>query len=127
MVPKKRREREGYYKQYYEKNKDAYHERYKRFRLKLRKLVIEAYGGKCACCGYSDIFRIIQGRGFLQIDHINGNGNKERRRLGLYSGIDTYLYLKHNGFPSGYRVLCGGCNVSMEPSQEKCELHRIVN
>lgn len=73
---------------------------------KLRKEVIEYYGGsppKCSCCGET-IFE------FLCIDHVNGGGCQQRKRLGLSSGSSFYAWLKRNHFPSGYQVLCANCN-----------------
>ena len=44
----------------------------------------------------------------LSIDHINGNGARHRRQLGLF-GTDFYRWLIKNNFPEGYRVLCMNC------------------
>lgn len=54
----------------------------------------------CVKCGFDD-YRA------LQIDHINGNGAKHRRELGT-----NYLYtwLRKNGYPEGFQVLCANCN-----------------
>lgn len=74
---------------------------------RLRKAVIEAYGGKCACCGEAH-------EEFLSIDHINGNGSRHRKSLskrGAKSATPFYLWLKRNGFPKDeYRCLCMNCN-----------------
>lgn len=66
---------------------------------------IEAYGGKCACCG-----EVV--KEFLTIDHEGGNGNEHRKSLFKYNvgGLHMYRWLKKNNFPSGYRVLCMNCN-----------------
>src|SRR3990167_6345931 len=69
----------------------------------MRELVIEKYGGKCACCNEADIK-------FLTIDHIDGNGNKHRKELNLGGGRSFYYWLRRNGYPKGYRVLCMNCN-----------------
>jgi len=67
--------------------------------------MIEAYGGKCQCCGEGE-------PGFLTIDHVNGNGNKHRQQLKL-GGWSFYLWLKKQGYPKGeYRLLCYNCNCS---------------
>lgn len=55
----------------------------------------------CACCGELEIK-------FLSIDHINGGGNKHRKKIGGGSGF--YLWLKNHKFPKGYQVLCLNCN-----------------
>lgn len=56
---------------------------------------------KCETCGTPDN---------LSIDHINDDGLEERKRLGNSGGYHFYLYLYHNGYPDGYRVLCRSCN-----------------
>lgn len=76
---------------------------------RLKKEAIDAYGGKCGCCGETNIV-------FLTIDHINNDGAKHRRELsgkdkkGTGGGTVTYLFLKKNNYPEGYRVLCFNCN-----------------
>jgi hypothetical protein len=72
-----------------------------RWALKLE--VIAFYGGQCACCGESNIY-------FLQIDHLHGGGRKHRSRIKTTAGIHFYVWLRNEGFPPGYRVLCANCN-----------------
>lgn len=64
------------------------------------------YGGRCACCGEAR-------REFLAIDHVEGGGNKHRRENNLKSGVAFTRWLKKNGFPEGFRVLCHNCNSAM--------------
>jgi hypothetical protein len=66
--------------------------------------VLQHYGGKqpsCKCCGFSD-FRV------LTIDHIEGGGRAHRLITG--KGMGLYLWLRKNGYPEGFRVLCHNCN-----------------
>jgi hypothetical protein len=75
-------------------------------RRELKREVIAAYGGKCACCGDAHWE-------FCTIDHINGGGTAHRKESGL-EGQAFYQWLKRNGFPQGeYRVLCMSCNFSL--------------
>lgn len=62
---------------------------------------------RCKCCGESE-------RDFLTLDHVNGNGNKERMEaLGrMGGGYRFYRWLIKRGFPPGYAVLCMNCNLS---------------
>lgn len=85
------------------KNKDAILRRQRRHRERLKREVVDAYGGACACCGESDIV-------FLAVDHINGNmGGKNRPRSEM--GAKLYARLRRAGFPQGeYRILCHNCN-----------------
>jgi hypothetical protein len=80
------------------------------------------YGGKCACCGYNDINKKIFGKRFLEIDHINGGGSKERRE-GRVTG-NLGVWLKKHGYPTGFRVLDAACNAAMEPGESICEIHK---
>jgi hypothetical protein len=78
-------------------------ERNKRDRI----AALEAYSNgspRCQCCGETHIE-------FLTIDHINGGGGKHRRELGKSSGR-VFRWLRNNGYPEGFRVLCINCNWS---------------
>lgn len=72
----------------------------------LKKQVIGHYGGVCACCGETTIE-------FLCIDHVNGGGARHREKLGMNGGVQFYRWLRRNHFPTGYRVLCSNCNLSL--------------
>lgn len=76
----------------------------KRFRDGRKKQVIDAYGGKCVCCGVVELE-------LLTIDHIVKIGSKKRKENGE-SGDRFYLKLIKAGFPSDYRCLCWNCNWS---------------
>ncbi len=49
---------------------------------------------------------------FLCIDHTNGDGAAHRKITGG-AGQRTYLWLRKNGFPEGFRVLCYNCNQAL--------------
>jgi hypothetical protein len=84
-------------------HRDKQLERSKATHTALKAAVIEAYGGKCSCCGESE-------PAFLTIDHIDGNG-ADKRRAGEGSGGALYSSLKRRGFPKeGYQLLCFNCN-----------------
>lgn len=70
-----------------------------RCQLSLRTKILDAYGGKCECCGED---RYI----FLTIDHIIPQSKKNRT-----DGSNLYRYLLRNNFPKdNYRILCYNCN-----------------
>lgn len=75
-----------------------------RTRRRLRREVLQAYSdtetAACSCCG-ENCFE------FLVIDHIDGGGGEHRKEIG-HSGL--YAWLKRNGYPAGFRVLCHNCN-----------------
>jgi len=100
-----------YAKEYHKKHRERWlrlsREGCKKYRQRKKIEVINHYGGKCACCGESNIE-------FLAIDHINGGGNKHLKELfGHVGGGDFYRWLIRNDFPEGYRVLCHNCNFSL--------------
>jgi len=115
--PDQRRER---VKQYQRKYPERLAVRMKRSRTKLRTEVIDAYGNKCNCCGES----IIQ---FLTIDHVNGDGNKDRLASGRKRGGHAlYSKLRREKYPKGYRVLCWNCNSGRHVNGGVCP-HKEVN
>lgn len=70
----------------------------------IKRETMEAYGGKCICCGESEIT-------FLTIDHIDGAGAAERREFDIGAGHAFYYWLKKKGYPKdNYQVLCFNCN-----------------
>jgi hypothetical protein len=72
-----------------------------RLRRKIRQEAIEAYGGKCVRCGFSDARA-------LQIDHIEGNGCAHRKSLG--GQVAFMFWLRRNNFPPEFQLLCANCN-----------------
>ena len=101
--PEKTKEQsKRYYKKYIkEKNKKN-----RENTATLKKAVLTYYGDgkmKCVLCGFdvSDA---------LTIDHINGNGRKHRQETGG-GGMKTYLWLKRNNYPEGFRTLCANCQL----------------
>src|SRR5438128_3119483 len=72
---------------------------------KVRNEVFDHYGRRCACCGESEL-------AFLSIDHEAGGGNQHRKSIGIKAGVHFYRWLRKQGFPTGYRVLCHNCNMA---------------
>jgi hypothetical protein len=72
-----------------------------------RKLkMIEAYGGKCVCCGETQ-------PKFLTIDHIHGGGAKHVRSVGKGRGHSFYYWLEQQGYPKDdFQLLCWNCNAA---------------
>ena len=46
----------------------------------------------------------------LCIDHINGGGSEEMRKLGIRGGAAFHSWIVRNNYPSGYQILCASCN-----------------
>jgi hypothetical protein len=93
-------------------NLDYKRKRDRQYKLNLKIDIINHYGGKCACCGETEI-------DFLAIDHTNGDGCKHRREIGI-GGTNTYCWLKRNNFPEGFRVLCHNCNWGIHVNNGIC-------
>lgn len=77
-------------------------QRRREYYARLRVEVIQAYGGRCTCCGETEIR-------FLCIDHVNDDGNVHRAELGT---MNIYSWLRHNEWPEGFQVLCANCNMA---------------
>lgn len=85
--------------------------------IKMKEIIFEYYGSKCACCGHDD-------KRFFTIDHVNNDGAEHRRRLtgskrqgcGLY----TYKWIIQNNFPDTIQVLCANCNWGKRMNNGTC-------
>lgn len=69
---------------------------------RMKLTTIEAYGNECACCRERTPT-------FLTIDHTNNKGAEHRRAIGN-STYSTYVWLRNQGYPDGFRCLCFNCN-----------------
>lgn len=77
-------------------------------REQLKFEVFQHYSGglpRCIACGETDII-------VLTIDHINNDGAEHRKTQGTGTGL--YRWLRKNGYPEGYQVLCANCNTRKE-------------
>ena len=75
--------------------------RLRNYRLKVE--VLAAYGNSCICCGEKV-------QDFLAIDHISNNGSVHRKKESIGTGTSTYRWLKRNGYPKDFQILCHNCN-----------------
>ncbi len=81
---------------------------------------IMAYGGYvCACCGETEPL-------FLSIDHINNDGAEHRKALKFRGGA-LYNWLKKNGYPEGFQVLCMNCNHGKRRNHNVCPHHGHIH
>lgn len=60
---------------------------------------------------------------FLALDHINGGGYAQRQETG---GGGFYTWLKRNGYPQGFRVLCHNCNFGRQINGGVCPHDALV-
>lgn len=74
--------------------------------IDLKKQAMEHYGGcRCACCGEKHLE-------FLSIDHLDNKGAAHRKSL-PGNGKNFYYWLRDNGYPKGFQVLCMNCNFAL--------------
>src|SRR5437660_669573 len=96
------RNREGarlYARRVYNANPQKYRDAVKLIRIRQKLELIEAYGGKCKCCGETR-------HEFLSIDHIKGGGRKHTESIGAH-GAAFHAWLRKRGYPQeDYRLLC---------------------
>ena len=72
---------------------------------KLKEAAYAAYGGYvCACCGEVEPM-------FLSIDHVDNDQCEQAKKHGRpHTGLFLVKWLRDNGYPSGFQVLCHNCN-----------------
>lgn len=80
-------------------------ERTRRREQNLKIKFFNLYGAKCACCGESEF-------AFLAVDHVNGDGAKERRRLKeIGKPVSIWKHKFGELKFSRYQILCYNCNI----------------
>jgi hypothetical protein len=72
---------------------------------KRREKYVLGYGGKCVCCGESEL-------DFLDVHHVDGDGGAERKQAGRGSNLIRQKI--KSGFPPGMEVLCANCHTAIE-------------
>ena len=83
-----------------------------------KELVLTHYGGgnlACVTCGYDDLKA-------LSIDHINGNGSKHKKSIGM----NTYRWLIKNNYPLGYQTLCMNCQWVKRHDNKECKRNDLL-
>lgn len=89
----------------YEENREEILAKHKEGRWGDRLKLIDAYGGKCECCGETL-------PEFLTVDHIGGGGGEHRRQVGGTNAVIREI--ASQGYPRDrYRLLCYNCNCSI--------------
>lgn len=84
-------------------NPERYKYHHNLYNQNRKRRVIEAYGGRCQCCGETEM-------SFLSIDHINNDGGTHRRELKSRGGGEFYSWLlRHNCPQDKFQCLCMNC------------------
>ena len=116
QTPEYKAWKKQYHKEYVKKNRLELSKKTKERNLKVKEEVLGHYSKKlsnsdvpcCNCCGEHE-FLI-----FLSIDHITDRKNITHGKG--YWGSQMYRYLRRNGYPPGYQVLCINCNSAKSDS-----------
>ena len=95
----------------------GYQREYKR---RQRNAILEALGGKCSKCGFQD-------KRALQIDHINGDGARERK-IGEYKGgFEKHVLQSFLRGDNVYQLLCANCNWIKRFEKNETRLGQVNN
>ena len=84
-----------------QRNREFFRESQRRQRREAKQKIVDAYGGKCTCCGESTFE-------FLTLEHLNRDGKDHRKAKG--GPLGTYRDVIKRGFPKEYTILCCNCN-----------------
>jgi len=77
---------------------------------RLKKDLIDGYGGCCSCCGEKHVE-------FLTLEHLKGGGNQHRKRSGGH--LKIYRELRVLGFPKeDFTIMCMNCNFARRLGKE---------
>lgn len=78
-----------------------------------RREVVDAYGGRCYCCGETDV-------GFLTLDHVKNDGHRHLAANGTRIGGNSLVrWAIHNNYPDTLQVACWNCNCARAKQASK--------
>ncbi len=99
-------------REHYLRNSEAINLAVSQRRLELRLLVLKTYSpdGIIRCINKDCPEHHNPHVEFLQIDHIENDGNEHRKIIG-HAAHQLWHWLKKNGFPPGFQILCANCNM----------------
>ena len=92
------------HRDWYRRNKASVLKQMAANKVKVKKEVLAHYGGQCACCSENTYE-------FLTMDHMNNDGAAHRRADKL-ARWNIYRWLKQNGFPKDFQILCANCHLA---------------
>ena len=101
-------------REYYKKEAKKLRASSLRYHRKWWGTFLAMYGNQCACCGETE-------KKFLTLDHINNDGNEERKRTSSRSNA-TYLwkYACDHFDKERYQILCYNCNMGKNRNKGIC-------
>lgn len=86
-------------RQYRQADPEKHRKQSREAKARLKERLFEMYGHVCVVCGFAD-------KRALTLDHINQNGNEERKLLGERG---VYIRALQEYRPDEYRTLCMNC------------------
>lgn len=99
-------------KRYRQENPEKYRRMSYERKKKQRQQLLDMYGNVCVVCGFDNPLA-------LTLDHINGDGNKERRKHGEHK---IYRLALEKYQPKKYRTLCMNCQfIERQKSGSGCD------
>jgi hypothetical protein len=107
---------------YYLLTKEQYSQAQRRYNEKIKKLVIDWYGGVCVCCGELCL-------DFLTLDHIKDDGGKQRKAGGS-KGLHLHRAIKKLGRenrPNDLQILCMNCQLGKRIGLGFCAHHPEID
>lgn len=107
-----------YRREYRRRNLEKALAQHRETRKRTKMAAFDAYGGAlCGCCGEAEYT-------MLTIDHIHEDGAEHRNEInggkGRHSSVAIYVWLRKEGYPPGFQVLCYNCNISKHRNKGVC-------
>ena len=105
--PAKRAKILGYMRGRYRSDPERFIKEEQDRKLRVKIEVLRHYSGgdpRCKACGEAEVR-------FLGLDHVNGDGAKQRREASSALVRHSFSWAKAHGFPADLQVLCHNCNL----------------
>lgn len=101
-----------YMRKYRKENPEKAKEYQRLYMQQIRIEVLKELGGVCRICSFSDVRA-------LQIDHVNGDGAEDRRKM---RGRKYLLFVLDSvkNKENRYQLLCANCNWIKRVENEEC-------
>ena len=112
----------AYSREYRKKHREKLYEQKAAYEARVREKLYSMLGDKCARCGFSD-------KRALQIDHINGDGYKDKLRNRSSSSFHRRICKSIEIGENRYQILCANCNwIKREENREHTRFvpHKVV-
>jgi hypothetical protein len=92
------------------------YDKMRKWRLKLKQRAVNALGGKCVCCGETELL-------FLTLDHVNEDGGTHRKSDDRARSTKLWQQMLSGECNYEMQVLCANCHLAKN-GPGKCRVHR---